>query len=110
MTREKFISRFSDLIKGTVSGFDRIVFKGLIRPLMSSSEVMSFCRSRKILNKDYKEWMMEQTSSLIERAENYSKETCGNGIERISSCQIRKEELAHQRQKSVGIKEGLIGI
>lgn len=34
---KKFITRFSDLIKGRVSGFDRIVFKGLILPLMSSS-------------------------------------------------------------------------
>ena len=63
---KKFMTRFSDLIKGTVSGFDRIVFKGLILPLMSSTEVMSFCRSKKILNKEYKQWMMEQTSCLID--------------------------------------------
>jgi len=43
---KEFIKRFSDLVKGTLSGFDRIVFKGLVLPLMSSSEVMSFCRSR----------------------------------------------------------------
>lgn len=50
------INRFSGIVKGTISGFDRIVFKGLILPLMSSSEVMSFCRSKSILNKDYKQW------------------------------------------------------
>ena len=104
------MTRFSDLIKGTVSGFDRIVFKGLILPLMSSTEVMSFCRSKKILNKEYKQWMMEQTSCLIESAEQYSKDTCGKSIEHISSWHIRKEELAHQRQESEGIKKGLIGI
>ncbi|MCK5516488.1 MAG: hypothetical protein KAI39_06400 [Desulfobulbaceae bacterium] len=107
---KEFIKRFSDLVKGTISGFDRIVFKGLVLPLMSSSEVMSFCRSRRILNKDYKKWMLTQTAGLIENAEQYSRETCGRGIEHISSWRIRKEELAHKRQKSEHIEEGLIGV
>jgi len=55
---KEFINRFSGLVKGTISGLDRIVFKGLILPLMSSSEVVSICRSRSVLNKDYKQWMM----------------------------------------------------
>ena len=57
---ETIYKRFSGLVKGTISGFDRIV------PLMSASEVMSFCRARSILNKDYKQWMMAQTAGLIE--------------------------------------------
>ncbi len=63
---KEFIKRFSGLVKGTISGFDRIVFKGLVLPLMSSCEVMFFCRSRSILNKDYKQWMMTQTAGIIE--------------------------------------------
>ena len=55
---KKFIKRFSGLVKGIINRFDRIVFKSLVLLLMSSSEVMSFCRSRSILNKDYKQWMM----------------------------------------------------
>ncbi len=39
---ERIYKKFSGLVKGTISGFDRIVFKGLILPLMSSREVMSF--------------------------------------------------------------------
>jgi hypothetical protein len=27
---KKFIERFSDFVKGSISGFDRIVFKGFI--------------------------------------------------------------------------------
>ncbi len=46
-----FIDRFSGLVKGTVSGFDRIVCKGFILSLMSATEVMGFCRARGILNK-----------------------------------------------------------
>ena len=105
---KEFIKRFSSMVKGTISGFDRIVFKGLILPLMSSSEVMSFCRSRSILNKDYKKWMMEQTAGIIKNAERYAEKSCGHGVEHISSWRVRKETLAHERQKAEHIKEGLI--
>ncbi len=107
---KEFIKRFSSLVKGTISGFDRIVFKGLILPLMSSREVMSFCRSKGILNKDYKEWMMRQTAGLIENAEHCAQNACGHGVEHISSWRIRKEELAHKRQQTEQIEKGLVGV
>lgn len=50
---KSFLERFLNLVKGTISGFDRIVFKGLILPLMSASEGMTFCRAGGILNKNY---------------------------------------------------------
>jgi len=31
---KSFIDRFSNLVKGTIPGFDRIVFKRLVLPLM----------------------------------------------------------------------------
>ena len=33
---KEFIKRFSGLVKETLSGFNRIVIKGLVLPLMSS--------------------------------------------------------------------------
>jgi len=32
----KLIKRFSDLVKGSIPGFNRIVFKGFIFPLMAA--------------------------------------------------------------------------
>lgn len=51
---EKLIKRFSGLVKGSIVGFDRIVFKGFILPLMIAKGAMSFCRYSGILNKNYK--------------------------------------------------------
>lgn len=107
---EAFINRFSGIIKGTISGFDRIVFKGFLLPLMSAAQVMSFCRSRGILNKDYKPWMMKQTARIIEAADRYAKDHCGCGVIPISTWRTRKEELAHERQQAEGIESGLIGV
>jgi hypothetical protein len=107
---KKLIERFSDLVKGTITGFDRIVFKGFILPLMSARGAMEFCGIKGILNKNYKKWMMEQSACLNETANKYGKEYCGRGIIPIPTWRIRKEELAHQRQESEQIESGLIGI
>ena len=37
----KLIERFSDIVKGSIAGFDRIVFKGMILPSMSAAEAIS---------------------------------------------------------------------
>ncbi len=58
---------------------------------------MRFCRTQGILNKDYKSWMMTQTKSIIENADQYAKERCGHGIIHIPTWRTRKETLAHER-------------
>ena len=107
---KKLIERFSGLVKETIIGFDRIVFKGFILPLMSAEGAMKFCGYNNILNKDYMKWMMEQSKCLIEAANQYGKDNCGRGIIPISTWCIRKEALAHKRQIDEKIENGLIGI
>jgi len=107
---KKLIERFSDLVKGSITGFDRIVFKGFILPLMSAKGAMQFCGIKGILNKNYKKWMMEQSASLIEAANQYGKDNCGQSIIPIPTWRIRKEALAHKRQIDEKIENGLIGI
>ena len=100
-----FIDRFSASVKGVLTGFDRIVFKGLILPLMSASEVMSFLRSRGILNKEYKNWMLARTKDIINTADQYACDNSGQPIVHIPTWRIRKEELAHKRQQEEHIKD-----
>ena len=107
---KKLIERLSGLVKGSITGFDRIVFKGFILPLMVAKGAMSFCRTNGILNKNYKKWMMEQTACLVETVDQYAKENCGQGIIPIPTWRIRKEALAHERQRAEQIENGLIGV
>ncbi|MCF6285077.1 MAG: hypothetical protein L3K26_07795 [Candidatus Hydrogenedentes bacterium] len=105
-----FIRKFSGIVKGTLTGFDRIVFKGSILPLMYDEGVKSFCRGRGILNKDYKSWMLKQTGKLIDSATQYAETRYDKGITHIASSRTRKEELARQRQQKMNIDRGLIGV
>jgi len=104
------VKRFEGLVQGCITGFDRIVFKGWVLPLMFAAGVRSFCYKNQILNKDYKEWMTGQTAALVETVDKYAKDNCGRGIEPIPSWRIRKEELARDRQKTENIETGLIGV
>jgi hypothetical protein len=107
---DSFLTRFKDKIKGVISGFDRIVFKGCLRQLMFPDGAMSFLRNRGVLNKDYKDWAMTQSALICEAANALSLAECGHPATPISSCHERKEAIAHARQKELGIKTGLIGV
>jgi hypothetical protein len=105
-----FIERLGKSVNGVLSGMDRIIFKGILRPILHPLGAMSFCRSHGILNKNYKAWMLDQTKILYQHAEEISQKQCGEGIIPIATYKIRKEKLAHEQQMSKGIKEGLIGV
>jgi hypothetical protein len=107
---DTLLSKFNSKVNGTITGFDRIVFKGIIRPIMFAAGMMSFLMSRKVLNKDFKDYVMAQSKVIIESAEYISEKECGCGITYIRSINERKEELAHMRQMENEIKQGLIGI
>ena len=107
---DSFVQRFSGKIKGVISGFDRIVFKGCLRPLMFADGAMAFLRSRGVLNKDYKSWVTTQSETLVAKANEYALSTCGQGITFIPSLHERKELIAHNRQSKLGVTQGLIGV
>jgi hypothetical protein len=107
---KKLIKRFASLVKGSINGFDRIVFKGFIIPLMTAQGAMSFCRANRILNKDYKSWMMKQTQYIVDSADQFAKASRGKGIIPIPTWRIRKEQVAHDsRFRIVGKNDPKIG-
>ena len=107
---DTLLHRFGEKIKGVVQGFDRIVFKGIISPIMHSAGMESFLVSRRVMNKDFKSYAMAQSQAIVESAERIAQEQSGCGITYIPSANARKETLAHCRQNETGIKEGLIGV
>ncbi len=90
--------------------FDRLVFKGTLKPIAYALGMQAFLVTRGVLNKDYKEWVTKQSATIIKSAEEYLLKQCGRKIIYIQSINTRKEELAHNLQKESGITEGLIGV
>ena len=107
---DTFIHKFGSKINGWITGFDRLVFKGMIRPLMFPAGAQLFLGTRGILNKNYKCWMLAQTRELIEAVDQYARNACGEKIIPIPSSHDRKDKIAQGRQREAGISSGLIGV
>jgi hypothetical protein len=90
---DTLLHRFSTIIKGSIEGFDRLVFKGTLKPIAYALGMQAFLAKRGVLNKDYKKWVTKQSSSIIKSAEEYSQKQCDRGIIYIPSINTRKEEL-----------------
>jgi len=67
---KRIIERFSDLVKGSISGFDRIVFKGLILPLIVAA---AFPMMPEIMGPHLSYyWTMCQSEWAVERRYGHS--------------------------------------
>jgi hypothetical protein len=106
---DNFLNRFGNLIKGAITGFDRIIFKGILKPLMYEGGMKSFLYNNNVLNKNYKEFMIDKSKFISAQANNYTYKQIGCKTIYIPSCNTRKEELVHEKQKELGITKGLIG-
>ena len=107
---DTLLNRFGNAVKGVITGFDRIVFKGMLRPLMFAGGMQAFLATRGILNKDFKEYAVSTSRSIVESAEEISKRETGKPVGYIQSSNERKETIAHNRQRETGIKDGFIGV
>jgi DNA-binding HxlR family transcriptional regulator len=72
--------------------------------------MQNYLYSRNVLNKNFKEYVTAQSQAIVTSADEIARNINGHGVTYISSIYERKEELAHDRQKENGIKEGLIGV
>ena len=106
---KKLVARFGKAVKGVLTGFDRIVFKGTILPLAHEDGAMSFLGARGVLNRDYKKWMLAQTDALVKAVDQYATEQSGKPIVPLSTWRADKEQLARKRQGQTGVDSGLIG-
>lgn len=107
---KQLIKSFGDSIIGVTSGLDRIVFQGMIRPIMYPEGAMSFFSRRRIMFKDAKRWVVKQTERLVNAVEEWSKRECGESITYLPSTNIRKEAEARRRQQEKNVTVGLIGV
>lgn len=107
---DTLLNRCNAKVNGVITGFDRIVFKGILRPIMYAIGMQYFLTSRNVLNKDFKQYAIAQSKLIVESATEISRSQCNSEVIYIPSSHERKELLAHNRQKERGIKNGLIGV
>jgi DNA-binding HxlR family transcriptional regulator len=72
--------------------------------------MQAFLAKHGVLNKDYREWMVAQSTALEEAADRVSQEHCGGPVTYIASCNTDKEDLVQAQRHRLGVEQGLIGV
>jgi hypothetical protein len=102
---KKFVEKHQRKITGTISTFDRIIFKGYL-PFRYPEAVEHFLYSNGLLIKDFRPFAKKQSERIKQYAIDYAKKQ-SRPYQYLNE-KIRKEELARQIADNDGIDQGLI--
>ena len=102
---DRFLEKHRELITGTLSCFDRVIFKGYL-PLNYAGAMEQLLEFHKILYKDFKPFVLKQA----ERIKEHAKQTAaahGRPLEYFDHA-VPKEELARKIAQRDGVRDGLV--
>ncbi len=106
---EQFIAKHAEHVIGTLSGFDRLVFRGTLRMLAHRGGMMSYLWAVRVLLKDFAEHARVVTQQLRSASEALARST-GRPILYLASSATNKEETARAIVRRDAIEQGLICI
>ncbi len=104
---ERFLKRHEGRIKGIISGFDRILFKGSLRSISSLRMMRIYLFSQHILYKDFGKWAEQLSDRIKKHAKDFA-ELHGRPYLHINSPSASKEEVANRIAKKDRIEQGLV--
>jgi hypothetical protein len=102
-----FLQKYESKIKGVLSGFDRIRFRGTLRWLASLGGMSSFMSSQHLLLKDFQKTMLGGTDRMRDAGKKLAKEA-GRPHEYLTSSNIVKEDFAQEIAQRDNVEEGLV--
>lgn len=106
---KRFIQQHADAIIGTISGFDRMRFRGTLRLLAHTAGMQKFLNHTGVLLKNFKPYVQGVTDQVRDATEAIAR-TTGRRVQFLSSSLISKEERARHIAEREDIREGLIAI
>jgi hypothetical protein len=104
---ERFLNRHKDDILGTLSGYDRILFRGTLRSISYVTGMEIFVSSQRVRFKDYPAYAGKLTAEVVEYAKQYAKQKQRPYIH-VNSPNKSKEELVRDLLEENPVTEGLI--
>jgi hypothetical protein len=103
----EFIAKHQDKITGTLSGFDRLVFRGTLRSIAHDEGMMRYLWANQVLLKDFGSHG-ERVSQRLKEASLAEAEALGRPVKYLTSSQVSKEEMARSIAAQEGIRDGLV--
>ena len=103
----EFFAKHQDKIAGTLSGFDRLVFRGHLRSIGHPQGMMNYLWTNQILLKNFGAHVETVTKRLKEASLAQAKAS-GRPIEYLNSSHIDKEIIARNILARDGVRSGLV--
>ena len=102
-----FIAKHRDKITGTLSGFDRLVFRGTLRSLSFADGMRHHLHAAGVLLKDFGSYVKRVSGQLKEAALEQATRL-GRPMEYLASSKESKEDIARKIAARDDIREGLV--
>lgn len=104
---KKFLEKYGNKIKGVLSGWDRLAFRGTMRYLSTVATLSCYLRHKGVMLKDFTPWAITMTKSIRSHCERLADDL---NIEKhyLRRSSIDKEQLAREIAKERNIKTGPI--
>lgn len=106
---KEFLARHGSEVKGVLSGWDRIRFRGALRHLAYPEGMMKFLNFLSVLLKDFREWAQSVTDRIRQATQEVAA-AAGRPVIYLASSQIRKEDYIRKIAVRDGIEQGLIAV
>ena len=103
----EFIAKHQDQITGTLSGFDRLVFRGSLRGIAYDQGMKSYLWANQVLLTDFGRHV-ERVSRRLKQSSLAEAKALGRPVKYRPSSQVSKEEIARDIAAKEGICEGLV--
>ena len=106
---DKFLARHGEAVIGTLCGFDRLVFRGTLRPLAHRGGMMRYLWAAQVLLKDFAAHAQELSGRLKAASAALARQS-ERPLRYLASSACNKEELARAIARADGIEQGLVCI
>src|SRR5438067_719709 len=102
-----FLTEFAAVVRGALSGFDRLFFCGTLRNLSHCRGLQRYLWARRIPYKDFAAHSLE-VSARLEEASLRQARQLGREVRYLNSARHRKEDIARDIAARDRINQGLI--
>lgn len=103
----QFIKKHEQRITGTLSGFDRVRFRGTIRMLAYAAGLAGWLNDRRVLLKQFKDFSLELTETVKSSVSTMA-EAAGKPIRYLASSSLSKQDLVRELLRREGSTTGLV--
>jgi len=103
----QFIARYAKKIMGTLLGFDRVLFRGLLPGLNHERGLRCFLAQQQAMLKDFGRFS-EAITRMIRAASSASAREAGAPEQYLMSSRVRKEDVAKKILDERGVDQGLV--